>query len=224
MSPLDVLLASRLFDGCRRDEIEPLARSAVVRSHPRGACLCHAGDEVRVLHVIACGILKICHRGASGAELVVSLKSSGEVVGEYHLFSDAAHWRYDAVAIEPTECVALDRSALLFHLERHPALMRRTVEGLVTRLVDEHESVTRAYTAGPLSNRLAHSLEMLVDRFGEHCPEGVRIPIHFSQSTLAAMAGASREKVNRALAKMAADGVINLHAGVVTVVRPGDLH
>lgn len=223
MDLLDVLRESRLFDSCRREEIEPLARAGMIRSYRRGASICRTGDGVHVLHVVASGILKIRHRGANGAELVVALKSGGEVVGEYHIFDDAPHWRYDAIAIEPSECLALDRKSLVFHLERHPALMRRTVAGLMTRLVDEHEWVTTTHMAGLVSTRLAHSLFMLATRFGEESPDGIRIPMRFSQSTLAGMTGASREKVNRALAKMAADGVIELQGGVVTVVRPGAL-
>lgn len=221
--PLDLLLASRLFSGCRREDVEALAPALATRSYARGASVCRTGDPVTVLHVVVSGILKISHRCPNGSERVVAFKSDGEVVGEYHIFDDAGHLRYDAVAIERTRTLALDRRSLVFHLERHPSLLRRVVAGLMTRLVDEHEWVTGTHAAGHVSTRLAQSLDMLADRFGERRPEGIRIPHHFSQSTLAAMAGASREKVNRALARMAADGLIQLHEGVVTVVRPADL-
>jgi CRP-like cAMP-binding protein len=56
--------------------------------------------------------------------------------------------------------------------------------------------------------RVARRLSDLVEGFGVLRPEGVLIDLPVTQGRLAAMVGASRESVNRALAQLAARGVL----------------
>jgi CRP-like cAMP-binding protein len=55
---------------------------------------------------------------------------------------------------------------------------------------------------------------------GEESTDGIRISIRVSQETLGAMVGATRAKVNRALADLAADGHLRIDGGVITLLDP----
>jgi predicted transcriptional regulator len=57
-----------------------------------------------------------------------------------------------------------------------------------------------------LAGKIACKLLELSDVYGEPCDEGLLIRRHFAQRELAAMVGASRESVNRALQRLLNNG------------------
>jgi CRP-like cAMP-binding protein len=72
-----------------------------------------------------------------------------------------------------------------------------------------------------IRGRVAARILQLAESHGERVEDGgVRISLHLSQATLAGMAGASRENVNRALAGFLAAGDIRRERGRLVVVRP----
>jgi CRP-like cAMP-binding protein len=74
-----------------------------------------------------------------------------------------------------------------------------------------------------ITGRVAKKLLELAGSRGQPTAEGTRIPMRLSQTTLAAMVGASRENVNRALSGFVRRGAITQASGYITVVRPEDL-
>ncbi len=61
-----------------------------------------------------------------------------------------------------------------------------------------------------LPQRLARELQRLAHRFGRPTADGVRIELAVSQSDLAALAGGSRQRVNRALGRLQQLGILDL--------------
>lgn len=223
MDPLEVLVATELFAGATREELEPLRPVLSRRAYVRDAYVFRAGDPVIAAYVVLKGIVKVGVIGSQARELVVNLKIPGDTFGEYWLFEDDAKRRYDAVAVERTECLVIARDSLMYFLERHPKLMRRLTAALLRRLISEFIMVTDTQSVRDIAGRLAQRLLMLAEAHGEPAPIGIRIPIRISQTMLAAMAVGSRENVNRALARMASDGLIAHDDGYITVLQPEKL-
>jgi CRP/FNR family transcriptional regulator/CRP/FNR family cyclic AMP-dependent transcriptional regulator len=74
-----------------------------------------------------------------------------------------------------------------------------------------------------IPGRVARKLLDLADSHGEDSPQGRRIKIRLPQRTLAGMVGASRENVNRALARLSDHGDIAVESGHIIVLRPAEL-
>ena len=220
MDPLEVLVATELFAGATREELEPLAPTLSRRAYVKGAYVFRAGDPVSAAFVVLEGIVKVGVIGSQAHELVVNLKIRGDTFGEYWLFEENARRHYDAVAVERTECLVIAKDALMYFLERHPKLMRRLTAALLRRMIAEFIIVTDTQSVGDIAGRLAQRLLMLAEAHGESAPVGIRIPIRLSQTMLAAMAVGSRENVNRALARMTADGLIAHDDGYITLLQP----
>jgi len=217
---MDPLVATELFAGATREELEPLAPALRQRAYAKGAYVFRAGDPVIAAYVVLKGIVKVGIIGSQAHELVVNLKIRGDTFGEYWLFEESARRRYDAVAVERTECLVIATDALMYFLERHPKLMRCVAAVLLRRIRSEIEIVMDTQSVGDIAGRVAQRLLLLAQAHGEPAPVGVRIPIRMSQTMLAAMAGGSRENVNRALARMTTDGLIAHEDGYFTLLQP----
>ncbi len=223
MDALEALMATELFAWATREELEPLAPALRQRAYTKGAYVFRAGDPVVAAYVVLKGIVKVGIIGSQAHELVVNLKIRGDTFGEYWLFEESARRRYDAVAVEPTECLVIATDALMYFLERHPKLMRRVAAVLLRRITSEIEIVMDTQSIGDIAGRVAQRLLLLAHAHGEPAPIGIRIPIRISQTMLATMVLASRENVNRALARMTADSLIAHDDGYITLLQPEKL-
>jgi CRP-like cAMP-binding protein len=141
----------------------------------------------------------------------------GELFGLPGLFSSTTHRVGESMATEPSVALSVERDALIAFLEHHPAALRRTLMRLAD-LVREYAEAMMLSAHDDLGGRLARRLLDLAGLHGEQDPKGVRIGARVPQETLGAMIGASRAKVNRALAELVADGLISIDAGVITIM------
>ena len=223
MDALEALVATELFAGSTRDELEPLAPALRQRNYAPGAHIFRAGDVVTAAYVVLRGLVKVGIIGSAEHDLVVNLKVPGDTFGEYWLFEENAQRRYDAVAIVHSVCLVIAKDALMYFLERHPKLMRRLTAALLRRIISEFIIVTDTQSVPDIAGRLAQRLSMLAEAHGEPSANGVRIPFRLSQATLAAMVRASRENVNRILTRMTDDGQIAHEDGYITLLQPEKL-
>jgi CRP/FNR family transcriptional regulator/CRP/FNR family cyclic AMP-dependent transcriptional regulator len=222
MDPVQVLSRTALFQGIPPEELEPLASAVKVRNYSAGSYIFHEGDPANVLYVVVRGQVKIARLGSAGNEAVFAVLLPGDSFGELTLFDEDPVRSMDAEAMEPTECLTVERQALLAFVERNPAVVRRIIQVLrgYVRQVDESFSEA-AFLDIP--GRVARKLLDLAAEHGQKTSEGVRIEMRLTQRTLAGMVAASRENVNRALSRLAGRGDIIQQAGYITIVRPAEL-
>jgi CRP/FNR family transcriptional regulator, cyclic AMP receptor protein len=97
-----------------------------------------------------------------------------------------------------------------------PELGLRLLASLVAYVRRKDEELADiAFLDAP--GRIARKLLELADRHGESVTGGVRIGIRVPQAELAAMVGASRENVNRALGQLVTLGALTMHEGHITI-------
>lgn len=222
MDPVGILARTALFREFSPEELEPLAPALQTRTYTRGAFIFHEGDPATVLYLIRSGQVKIARIGAGGEEVVFAILMPADFFGELALFDDAAIRTADAQAIELTECLTLQRDALMAFLDRHPQLMRRLLR-VFTAYIRQMDAALAEAAFLDIPGRVATKLLALAQSHGERTPGGVRIGMKLSQRTLAGMVGASRENVNRSLRRFIAKGDIAQAGGYITIVRPAEL-
>jgi len=214
---VSVLLDTYLFADLSPAELEPLARAATVRRAVRGEHIFHVGDPADEIVVVAAGELKDAVYTEDGDEVVHSLFGHGMVFGEAGFFAPERNRVMAMIALEPCTLLVLERDVLSPFLGRHPQVMLRAMEGL-SSVARSQTAVIAALARRPLPERLLLCLLDLVETNAQTDDAGVTPRV--SQATLAAMVGASRENVNRALGALAAEGTVRLEAGRYVIDDP----
>lgn len=217
MDPIQALQGSALFEGMATAELEILVPDLHNRSFAAGTYIFREGDPGRHLHLILNGEVKISRSGPAGAEVVFAVLLAGDTFGELALLEEGALRTADAVAVEPTECLILERRALITFLESHPERMWHLIRFLSAYIRRKDESFAEVAFLD-IQGRVARKLLELARTQGEPSERGTRIRVRISQRMLAGMVAARRENVNRALARLAALGDISLSRGYITVV------
>jgi CRP/FNR family transcriptional regulator/CRP/FNR family cyclic AMP-dependent transcriptional regulator len=174
------------------------------------------------MYLLVSGQLNVSRVGPNGEEFVVDVFLPGDTCGEFSILDAGLRRIVDCVAVEPTACLAVSRSDLLAFLERNPRLALRMLAALGRHI--REQDLYRSDTAFQnIAGRVARTLITLADSHGERVPDGVRIPAQISQTMLANMVGASRENVNRALARLVRLGQIRRKGHTITIPRLEDL-
>ena len=176
-----------------------LDRVAASRNLRRGETIFRQGDEAAELFVVRTGQVAIANSAPDGRESLLARLEPGSIFGELPLF-DGHPRSADARALEPTQLSVLPYDEIRKVIDEEPGLLWALLGLLAQRLRAADEALADAAfldVAGRTAKRL---LDMAGD--SEEFSIGV------TQEELASMVGASRERVNRALAGFARLGWI----------------
>ncbi len=203
---LSLLTELELFAGVPSAALAKLAGALRPRTLRGGELLCGRGDPGDRLFVVLEGRLRVSVVTAEGRELSMRIAGPGEMVGEIAVFDGGAR-STDMTAIGPTRVGALPAEALFAALAEHPAIARNALRLVCRRLRDTTEQL-ESIALYPIEQRLARLL--LVALRDAPATPGRREPValNLTQTEIAQLLGASRPKVNGALAKLEQAGAL----------------
>lgn len=201
-------------------QLEPEERDRLVtymrlaRFAPR-TVLFRKGDPGSNMMVVLRGRVKVCTHSEEGKELVFNIINPGEVFGEIALL-DGADRTADAVTLDESELLVLERRDFIPFLNKHPEACLRLLSVLCKRLRQTSELLEEAlFLEGP--SRLAKRLVHLAETFGKPTAHGTRIDMRLSQQQLGNLVGMSRESMNKQLGQWRREGLIRLEDGYITI-------
>lgn len=198
----EVLEATELFRGLADDELSRLAEHSQTRNVRRNDLLFEQHDDANEMFVVTRGRIAMTRGFIDGRESVLALMEPGDLFGEMPLF-DGQQRSADARALEPSTVVALPYSPVRELYDARPELLWQVVGVLSDRLRANNEALADSMfldVAGRTAKRLLE-LSGGADTF--------QLPV--TQEELAGMVGASRERVNKALASFARLGWLDQH-------------
>jgi len=188
----DVFADVELFGDFDESELASLAGAATVRQLRRGDVLFTEGGEPAELFVVRRGRVAISNRSTDGRESLVALMEAGEAFGEMGLFLTAGRTA-EARAIELSEVVVVPYGPIRTVYDERPELLWSVVSLLAAR-VRTMDGVLADAVFLDVTGRTAKRLLELAGDADEFV-----LPV--TQEELAGMVGASRERVNKALAQ-----------------------
>jgi CRP-like cAMP-binding protein len=221
LSENEILAKVPLFAGLPDEERERLGSLLRARRYTRGEVIFLEGDEGTALCLIAEGRIRIQLTGADGREVVINVYGPAEFFGELALL-DGEPRSADAIAQDASRVFWLQREDFAAFLDSHPRAAMTMLASLSRRLRHTTRVVQDA-TFRDVPARLARVLLDLAARNGQPIPQGIRIESRLTQGELAAMVGASRETVNRALRGFEQRGLIGWEASRITINQPEQL-
>lgn len=188
---LEVLTSVELFS-----ELEPEALRAVVgrserRVLERNDVIFAEEDEPDELFVVLRGRIAIANRSEDGRESLVALMERGDLFGEMPLFDGGAR-SAEARALESSEVIAIPYAPLLELYQRQPEHLWRVVSMLAGRV----RTMDAALADSVFLDVTGRTAKRLLELAGDS--DEFSLPV--TQEELAGMVGASRERVNKAIA------------------------
>ena len=216
------LAAIPLFAGLSPAELERVNELLRRKAFPAGASLMSAEQPGEVVYVLLEGTARIFVEKEDGTEVVLAFVTAGDTVGEMSLI-DSAGRSADVVVVERATCLWMDRAAFQRCLREMPALGFNLYRLLCRRLRLANEQL-QAISTLDVVGRVARQILAFAQQYGRETEEGaVRIPFKLSQSDLAGLVGASRERVNHAVAELKERGAIVLDGQHVVVLDSATL-
>jgi CRP/FNR family transcriptional regulator, cyclic AMP receptor protein len=180
-----------LFRDLADEDLGKLAEHAEQRDLRRGDVLFAEGDEPTELFVVLDGRIAMVNRSIDGRESVVALMERGNLFGEMPLF-DRQKRSTDARALDSSRVIAIPYAPLRRLYETHPQQLWHVV-GLLASRLRVMDGVLADSVFLDVTGRTAKRLLELAGDADEFS-----LPV--TQEELAGMVGASRERVNKAIA------------------------
>ncbi len=179
------------FRGFEGAPLDAVIAAATDREFNRGGVVFSEDETATELFVVTSGRIAIANRSIDGRESVVALMERGDLFGEMPLFDN--HDRSaEARALEPSTVIVIPYAPLRAIYESQPELLWNVVEMLAMRLRATDSQLADSVFLDVTGRTAKRLLELAgtADEFS--------LPI--TQEELAGMVGASRERVNKAIA------------------------
>ncbi len=186
-----LLNTTDLFAALPPDVLATLGEHAAVHSYERNELLFSQGEASNELFVVQTGRIAIATKASDGRESVLAVLEDGQLFGELPLFDDAPR-SADARALSDSQVVVLHYAPVRAVLQERPELLWIAVKLLSQRLRATDEALADAVFLDVPARTAKRLLELAGDA------DEFKLPV--TQEELAAMVGASRERVNKALA------------------------
>lgn len=180
-----------LFAGLDDDALAKVVEAGRDLEMRRGDLLFREGDDPDELFVVVSGRIAIANKSIDGRESMVALMEEGDLFGEMGLF-DGRGRSAEARALETSVVTAVPYGPVRNLYENDPALLWRVVAMLAGRL----RTMDAALADSVFLDVTGRTAKRLLDLAGED--DEFSLPI--TQEELAGMVGASRERVNKAIA------------------------
>ena len=187
-----LLSQTEIFEGLDAEVLADLAVYSYCRRLERGDTLFSMGDRPDAMYVVLSGRIAIVTTASDGRDSVISLMEEGDLFGEMGLF-DGRGRSASARALETSEVLAVPYGPVRKLYEEQPDHLWRVVSMLVRRLRATGSALTDAVFLDVVGRTAKRLLVFAGD------DDSFVLPV--TQEELAAMVGASRERVNKAISQ-----------------------
>jgi CRP-like cAMP-binding protein len=191
MPDTEFLARSDLFSAFDEPALGRLLDAAGILRCERNYTIFSEGDPADELFVVQSGRVAVGRRSPDGRESLVALMDTGDLFGEMALF-DEGDRSASARALEHSELLRIPYNVVRRELDAKPELLWNVVGLLAQRLRSTDSALADAVFLDVTGRTAKRLLELAGDA------EEFQLPI--TQEELAGLVGASRERVNKAIA------------------------
>lgn len=191
MITAEFLRSIPFFSGFTDEALEIVLKSAVTSVYHRGDMVFSEGESAEALYITLSGRIAIGNRSVDGRESVLDLMDPGDLFGEMALF-DGKGRSAGARALEQSEVAKIPYLPVKEHFETHAKALWAVVTLLNERVRNSNEAIADSVFLDVTGRTAKRLLEIAGDK------DEFSLPV--TQEELASMIGASRERVNKAIA------------------------
>jgi len=209
-----LLRKSGLFQAFEPDDMARIVTEVTRLPVQRGESVFDEGDVADRMFVVRSGRVAIAKRSAEDRESIIALIEAGDLFGEMGLFDGEPRWA-GARALEASELVVVPFAPLTRVFDERPGLLRPLVTLLCRRMRATDAALADSLFLDVTGRTAKRLLELSAGQ------DEFALPI--TQEELAGMVGASRERVNKALASFIRLGWLTVNDRRYRIVKRSDL-
>jgi CRP-like cAMP-binding protein len=197
-----------------------IAEVAHLKRYDTGETIFREGDPGDTVLTIVEGRVKVFKATPAGKEIILEIFGSGDPLGAVAVYEGAA-LPASAVALEPTDCLAIAQRDFFTLLEQHPALVRGLLSGLTLRLAE----LTRrlADMTGRVEGRFARLFLKLADQIGKAERGGTFVAMPLTRQELADLTGTTIETAIRIMSRWQRDDIVHTEKDGFVVINRATL-
>lgn len=204
-----------IFEGFEPEAMAMLDTIAHPRHWSAGETIFQRGDDGDYIVLVTEGRIKLSLITGSGRELTLRYAEAGDLLGELSLL-DGAPRSADATSAAATRGLVILRSDFESLQSRFPQTASALIRYLVQKIRDTTDQL-ESIALFEIEARLARFLLLTIKQyFEDDVPPAPQLRLDLSQTELAGMLGASRPKVNRAIAALEEAGAITRTGAVLS--------
>jgi len=211
----DFLKHIPLFQHLSNEDRGRLAKSIRHQSLKKGEVLFHKGSAGDALYIIKNGRIKIFLSSHAGDEVLLAIFSEADFFGEMALL-DGMPRSADAVAIEPTELLLLNRNDFISFLNHNNNAVQAVLQSLSQRL-RRTDDLLEDTCFLQISERFAKKLVELATQHGRREGDMIFIDLSLTQKDMASMVGATRESINKELRTLREKGLVSIQENMICI-------
>ena len=204
-----------LFASLSDPELSLVAARSSTRSYAAGELLFSEGEACRGLYVVMSGRIRIFKISRSGREQVLAIEGAGRSVAELPVF-DGGNYPASAVAVEASEIILIlreDFRALCLETPELSLKLLQVVGGRLRQLIAIIEELSFTTVRGRLISWLL--------RRAKHAGRPNLGPVAFdlgaTHQEIASQIGTVRELVSRNMARLQAEGLIQVNGHEIII-------
>ncbi len=206
-----------MFTDLDEGHLALLAANMGEQRFSRGATIFLEGSVGDALYFIIEGQVRIFITTATGQEISMSVFRQGDFFGELSLL-DAQPRSASATVMQETRVLTLCRTAFLAILHDCPDMAVAVLAALSGRLRQSNH-YTEYLISHSAPQRVVRRLLDMAEQHGMTTGDCQRIDLHLTQDDLASLSGTTRETVNRVLAGLREQGLIEIERARLSVLN-----
>ncbi|MHB1487688.1 MAG: Crp/Fnr family transcriptional regulator [Acidimicrobiales bacterium] len=192
-------------------DLEALAEYLQPVAFERGATVFRSDSPASAVWMLQTGRIGL-YFGPAGSQVILAVMQPGDVDGDLGLLLGMAP-PYTAQTLEASTCLRLGADAFNRILDLHPAVSRRWLTSVASRLVASQRRLTELLGIS-LSQQVAR---VLLDEASDGT-------VPYAQATIAALLGARRPSVNKVLNGFQRSGAVAIDYRSITILDRMLLH
>lgn len=197
-----------LFEELHDEELTELNGLLHRKTFGAGSNIINVADRAEQVFILLEGTVKIYVDQLDGSEVILAFLGPGDAFGEMSMVGNGGR-SANVVAMEECVCLSMDRSSFHRCLKSMPGLSYNLVRLMNRRLRLANEQI-QALSTLDVRGRVARQLLAFAQQYGRKSDDGVLIPLRLTQTDLAALVGASRERVNQVIVDFKESGYIEV--------------
>ena len=213
---VEVLKTAPLFAALTDQEVQALSARTGARSYTRGELLFSEGHPCAGLYMIASGRVRIFKISPSGREHVLAIEGPGSSIAELPVF-DGGNYPASAAAVEASELLFISRKDFRTICLVHPEIALKVLQ-VVGKRLRRLVGIIEELSFTTVRHRLISWILRQAKAEGRPTGRGPSISMGATHQELASQIGTVRELVSRNMARLQAQGFIEVNGRELTIL------